>query len=694
MPHRKLGVRTPYIERDESWMYFNRRLIDEAQRADIPLYERINYLGIYSNNLDEFFRVRIASLRRMAEYTPTIVPEERKTARRTLLRLARLNAEYSACFEQTLAHLIDQLGREHIHIINEKELTPEQEEQVRRYYLEHISSSINPIFLCSSSFIPERHLKETLYLVVSLRPSIARVGSELPDLAAIEIPSKECGRFVRLDDCGTESYLMFIDDVLRFCLPYIFAGLPYTEYEAHTFKFTKDSEVEFDTDLRSSVIERVSQGVKRRKRGEPIRLVYDASMPLDVLERLSELADMHPEDVRLGGGRYHDMKDLMTMPDCGRSDLRFELWRPRTIAQGNYTDSILERILKKDIGIHFPYQSFDHFLRVLGEAAISPDVEEIRISLYRVAHNSKVVKALMAAAQNGKRVTAVVELLARFDEQSNINWSKKLQDSGVNVVFGHEKLKIHSKLVYISSRRGDIACISTGNMHEGNARLYTDYMLLTADKSITADVLRVFDFIERPFLAVRFRSLLVAPNDMRRRLLYLIQREIRNAQMGSRAYIKMKLNHIVDEAMVRKLYEASEAGVDVQLCVRGSCSVVPHVEGFSSHISINGIIDRYLEHSRIYIFCNGGSPEFYLGSTDWMPRNLDKRIEVMTPVFDTDIQRELEYIVQLGLDDTAQGYFVNEHNGRPKRELLQTDAQLLRSQQSLYQYYQDKEHIL
>lgn len=670
-------------------MYFNRRLLMEAQRTDLPLLERFNYLGIYSNNLDEFFRVRIASLRRMTEYSSGLPDAERLQARSTLLKIARLNREYSAQFEQTLSELIDELHREHIHIINEQALTSEQGEQVRRYYIAHLSGSTNPIFLGSAAFIPEQHLKESLYLIVLLYPeSRAEESPKQPELALIEIPSREAGRFVRLPDVAGESYLMFIDDVLRFCLPYIFAGLSYSRYEAYTFKFTKDSEIEIEADLRSSVIEKVSQGVKRRKRGEPIRLVYDAAMPEIALAKLSEIAELGGMDTRIGGGRYHNMRDLMSLPDCGRHDLHFPPQPPLQSNQLQYSTSILQQILHKDVGIHFPYESFDHFLRILREAAITPDVTEIRISLYRVAQNSKVVKALMAAAQNGKRVTAVVELLARFDEQSNINWSKKMQDSGVNVVFGHEKLKIHSKLVHITLRQGAIACIGSGNMHEGTAKLYTDYMLLTAHRGITADVLKVFDFIERPFLTVRFRELLVAPNDMRRRLYYLINREIKNAQAGREAYIKLKLNHIVDERMVLKLYEASEAGVDVQLCLRGNCSVVPGVEGYSSRITINGIIDRYLEHARIYIFAGGGKPAYFVGSTDWMTRNLDKRIEVMTPIYDPDIQQELRMIVEYGIADTAQGYYVNTRGGEAKRE--HTTGELFRSQAALYRHYQDK----
>lgn len=686
-----MPTKFPYIERDESWMYFNRRLLCEAGRKDIPLLERLNYLGIYSSNLDEFFRVRIASLRKMAEFSQAFTQEESKLAKQTLLKVAQLYNKYSHEYERILAELITALDTEGIHIINERELTPQQGEEVRRFYMEHISSTVNPVFLCSSSFIPERHLRESLYLVVCLSPNLVIKEDNIPDLALLEIPSKVCPRFVRLQDGAQgESYIIMLDDVLRFCLPYIFAGMPYTQYEAYTLKLTKDSEIELETDLRRSMIDQISQGLKRRKRGEPIRVVYDATMPPAVLERVCELADLGKSDTLLGGGRYHNIKDMMKFPDCGRKHLRFPVWEQRQSSELHYSDSILERIRHKDMGIHFPYQSFDAFLRVLREAAISPEVEEIRITLYRVAQHSRVVGALLAAAQNGKRVTAVVELLARFDEESNINWSKKLQEAGVHVVLGHEKLKIHSKLVHITTKQGGIACIGTGNLHEGNARLYTDYMLMTAKQAIEQDVRKVFDFIEAPYIRAEFKTLLVAPNDMRPRLLSLIDREIAYAKLGKPAAFKMKLNHIVDEAMVQKLYEASQAGVRIDLCVRGNCSVVPALIGLSDNIRINAIIDRYLEHARIYIFENMGKPEYYLGSTDWMTRNLDRRIEVMAPVLDKDIQDELRMIVEYALQDTAQGYEVNMGNRQAKRALLEGNAPLFRSQEALYHYYQSK----
>ena len=667
-------------------MYFNKRILLEARREDLPILERFNYLGIYSNNLDEFFRVRVASLRRMVDTSLEATEDERKKAREVLRKILRLNQEYSQLFEETFEELLHSLSEAHIHIVNERELSREQEKEVRSFFMEKINGTTNPIFINSPTFSAERHLKESLYLAIVLWHNISE-GEENHDIALIEVPTKDLGRFFRLKDKAGESYLMFLDDVLRSCLPYFFIGKKYARYEAYTFKFTKDAEFEIDQDLRTSVIEKVSRGVKRRKRGETVRVVYDEAIPPMVLKKLSDMAELNYRDTRVGGGRYHNMRDLMTLPDCGRKGLRFLPREPLRMDEVRYTESVIAEILERDRCVHFPYQSFDHFLRLLQEAAISPAVTEIRISLYRVAQSSKVIKALMAAAQNGKRVTAVIELLARFDEQSNISWSKKMQDSGINVVFGHEKLKIHSKLVYIATTQGNIACIGSGNLHEGTAKVYTDLMLMTAHKGITSDVLKVFDFIERPFLNIHFKELLVAPNDMRQPLHNMINREIRLARSGKEAFIRLKLNHIVDEKMVQKLYEACNAGVHVELCLRGNCSLIPQATGFSEGMYINSIISRYLEHSRIYIFGNDGKPRYFIGSTDWMARNLDKRIEVMTPVYDEDIQRELDFIVSAGLSDTEQGYYTLDGEVYARRGDFPLGTELFNSQDAIYQYY-------
>ena len=392
-------------------------------------------------------------------------------------------------------------------------------------------------------------------------------------------------------------------------------------------------------------------------------------------------------DTVIESGRYQNHKDLMKFPDCGHSNLKYPKWPPILKKELDGPESLLKKIQEKDRFIHVPYHNFDSFIRVLQEAAVSKQVTSIKITLYRLAKESKVVKALIGAARNGKKVTVVIELLARFDEASNINWSKKMQDAGIKVIFGVEGLKVHSKITHIEMKSGpDIACISTGNFHEGNARMYTDCMLMTAYPKIVKDVNQVFEFIERPYTQIRFKELLVSPNEMKNKFVTLINNEIKNKKAGKPAYIKIKINHITDPIMVEKLYEASEAGVDIDLVVRGNCSLITNVPDVSTHIRIHGIIDRYLEHSRIFIFANGGEEKIYLGSADWMPRNLDHRIEVITPVYDPAIKGEMKRIVEYGLKDTLQGRIV-DGAGDNLFWSEETEETPFRSQEALYNYY-------
>ena len=379
----------------------------------------------------------------------------------------------------------------------------------------------------------------------------------------------------------------------------------------------------------------------------------------------------------------------MRFPDCGRHNLKYSAWPSILKKELDGPESVLEKIQHKDRFIHVPYHSFDSFIRVLQEAAVSKQVRSIKITLYRLAKESKVVKALIGAARNGRKVTVVIELLARFDEASNINWSKRMQDAGIKVIFGVEGLKVHSKITHISMKNGpDIACISTGNFHEGNARSYTDCMLMTASSRLVKDVNAVFDFIERPYSPIKFKELLVSPNEMKNKFVSLINSEIKNKKAGKPAYIKIKINHITDPVMVNKLYEASAAGVDIDLMVRGNCSLVTGIPGVSSNIRIHGIIDRYLEHSRIFVFAAGGEEKVFIGSADWMPRNLDNRVEVITPVYDSTIKEEMKRVVEYGLADTMQGRVVDGRGGNDF--WTSEDGTLFRSQEALYNYYLDE----
>lgn len=648
-----------YLPRDISWMYFNRRILQEAMKERVPILERLSFLGIYSNNLDEFFRVRVATQSRVAECEDKAAHSEREEALKLIRQINKLNNRYSKEYEGAIKQVTAELEKENICLVNHVQLDEEQQLFVDSFYQQRLNGFISPVWLKSVKQLGNE-ADENIFLAVKMRKEGHKVG----EYAIIELPVAQAGRFIRLPDKDGKNYLMYLDDVVRYCLPLIFHGMNYKHFEAYAFKFTKDAEMEIDNDLRNGMMQKISKGVKSRKRGEPLRVIYDASMPKDLLKRVMNKLNLDKLDTVLGGGKYHNHKDLMRFPDCGRKDLKYPEWTPVLKNELSGNVGMLELIRRKDRFIHVPYHSFDSYIRILQEAAINKEVKSIKTTLYRLAKDSKVVKALINAARNGKKVTVVIELLARFDEASNIDWSKKMQDAGIRVIFGVEGLKVHSKITYISMKTGaDIACISTGNFHEGNARMYTDYMLMTAAKNVTRDVSLVFDFIERPYSPVRFKELLVSPNEMKQKFSRLINEEIKNKQAGKPAYILIKINHITDPVMVKKLYEASSHGVRIDLLVRGNCSLITGVPGVSDTIRINGIIDRYLEHSRIFIFANGGDEKMFIGSADWMPRNLDNRVEVIAPVYDPEIKADLKRVVEYGLKDTAR-----TGGGRNRRE--------------------------
>lgn len=681
---RRKKAHSDYIDRDLSWMYFNRRILQEATKENVPLLERLGFLGIYSNNLDEFFRVRMATLSRIAECEDKSLRKESEHARKLIKRINRLNAVYAKEYEEALAGVRSRLRDEHIFLLNENELDEEQQRYVRRFFRQRLSGFVSPVWITAARQLTEE-TDDSIYLAVKMNTEGRKAG----DYALIELPVQVSGRFVRLPDRDGNKYLMYLDDVIRYCLPFIFGGLGYTHFEAYAFKFTKDAEMEIGNDLRTGVLQKISKGVKSRRKGDALRVIYDQDMPAALHKRVMNLLNLDKLDTVQAGGRYHNHKDLMAFPDCGRDDLKYPVWKPIVRPETNSSrDSVLRMVQEGDRFIHVPYHSFDYYIRLLQEAAIHKEVKSIKTTLYRLAKDSKVVKALICAARNGKKVTVVIELLARFDEASNINWSKKMQDAGVNVIFGVENLKVHSKITHIGMRNGsDIACVSTGNFHEGNARVYTDYMLMTAARNIVKDVNAVFTFIEKPYMPVTFKELLVSPNEMKKKFVRLINNEIKNRQQGKPAYIKVKINHITEPEMVRKLYEASENGVRVDLLVRGNCSLVTGIPGKSDNIRICGIIDRYLEHSRIFIFANGGEKKCFIGSADWMPRNLDNRIEVVTPVYDAKIKEDLEKVIDYGLRDTMQGRIVDGTG--ENRPWTTEDGEAFRSQEQLYLHYRE-----
>ena len=672
-----------YVDRDLSWMYFNRRILQEAAKPQVPLLERLSFLGIYSNNLDEFFRVRMATLGRIAECEDKSLRSEREHARQLIKQINKLNNKYAKEYEHAIHEVTRLLREENIFLLKEDELDEGQQLFVRQFYRQKLSGFVSPVWLSAVRQLTDE-TDENIYLAVKMQAE----GRKSFDYALIALPVAECGRFVRLPEQESGSYLMYLDDVIRYCLPMIFSGLNYVFFKAYAFKFTKDAEMEIDNDLRNGMLQKISKGVKSRKKGDALRVIYDADMPKDLLKRVMNKLNLDKLDTVLGGGRYHNHKDLMSFPDCGRKDLKYPAWEPVVKPELDGNESLLKLIQKGDRFIHVPYHSFDYYIRVLQEAAVSKEVKSIKTTLYRLAKDSKVVKALICAARNGKKVTVVIELLARFDEASNIGWSKKMQDAGIHVIFGVEGLKVHSKITHIGMKTGnDITCISTGNFHEGNARMYTDYMLMTAARNVVHDVNSVFIFIEKPYSPVRFKELLVSPNEMKQKFVKLINDEIKNKQAGKPAYILVKINHITDTAMVKKLYEASANGVPVKLLVRGNCSLMTGISGVSDTICINGIIDRYLEHSRIFIFAAGGEDKTFIGSADWMPRNLDNRVEVVTPVYDPLIKADLRKVIEFGLRDNCQGSIV-DGSGENRPWTTENDVPF-RSQEELYKSYKE-----
>ena len=675
-----------YVDRDVSWMYFNHRILREAQKEDLPLLERLSFLGIYSNNLDEFFRVRMASLTRLLDSLDRSAKKERDHLKQTIKEINKLNAVYSREYTETTDHVFDLLEKHKIRLVSEKQLTGAQKEYLEDLYYDKLNGATNPIWLNEIDEIGQLQ-DNRIYLIVKKTEKETEFGKKpKTDYAIVKVPDADFGRFVTIPSDDGFQNAMYLDDVVRFCLPLIFIGFKPSTFEAYSFKFTKDAEMEMENASDYGVLEMIAKGVKSRRHGDPVRIIYDRLMPKDMQKKIMSRLNVEHLDAALASGRYQNHRDLMKFPDFGHAELRYPRWKH--VMKKEFLDekSILDQIREKDRYIHVPYHSFDAYIRVLREAALHPDVKEIKTTLYRLASDSKVVKALVSAARNGKKVTAVVELLARFDEKSNIKWSKKMQEEGINVVYGVEGLKVHSKLLYISSKKGNIACIGTGNFHEGNAKVYTDYIMMTARKEIVGEVDKVFGFISRPFSQPRFRELLVSPNAMKTRLLQMINTEIKNAKNGKDAWIKMKINHITDKDMVCKLYQASQAGVKIEIALRGNCSLVPGLPGVSNNIKVVGIIDRYLEHSRIVVFANGGMPKYFIGSADWMPRNLLNRIEVMTPVYDLDMQRDLLRTVEYAMADTTNGRLVDGSGN----DAIQTpvDGKPFRSQQALQKAYE------
>jgi len=590
-----------YVPKEISWLSFNERVLQEAENKEVPLIERFKFLGIYSNNLDEYFRVRVATLRRLSKFGPKSNDVLGYNAKATLKKVHEIVLEQNTKFEKIYDNLIEELAKHKIHIVNEKELKKEQIEFVREFFFKEVRNRLMPFLINKDSELPNL-TDDAIYLAIYL----SLKNDQKKRYALLEIPSGMLPRFVQLPSDDDNKYVIFLEDIIRLGLKDIFFIFNFDEIHAYTIKLTKDAEFEIIDDISESYIEKISKSLQQRRHGNPVRFIYDREMPPEMLKMLTKLLKFGPDDVIIPGDRYHNFKDFMRFPFLGKKKFYFEPLVPiqhKDIQQGK---SILSAIKKKDIMLFFPYHPFDHFIDLLREASIDPYVTSIQITLYRLATNSSVINALLNAVRNGKKVTTIVELQARFDEEANILWGNKLMEEGVKVIYGVPGLKVHAKLCLITRSKGEetqrFAAVGTGNFTEATARIYTDHLLLTANKKITYEVFKTFSFFNVNYRKDNYYHLVLSPFFLRNKMTQLIDNEIKNAKAGKKAYIDIKLNNISDQEIINHLYEASQAGVKIRMIVRGMFSLVTGIKNISENIEAIGIVDRFLEHSRFMIF--------------------------------------------------------------------------------------------
>ncbi|WP_394973226.1 polyphosphate kinase 1 [uncultured Croceitalea sp.] len=683
-----------YVNREISWLHFNDRVLQESADKNVPLIERLRFLGIFSNNLDEFFKVRYATVKRIVEAGKSgksVLGGEK--AKDLLEEITQVVIKQQSKSLEILRKIEAELATENIQIINETEVSVKQGEFLKDYFLRKVNPELITIILNNLTEFPT--LKDTAaYLAVKMvlkkeQSGFLKRKTEM-QYALIEIP-KGIDRFVELPKENGKNYIIILDDLIRFCLDDIFTMFDYEEISAHMIKITRDAELDIDNDLSKSFIEKISSSVEHRKIGDPVRFVYDKKIRIDTLRFLKEKMNIEETDSVIPGGRYHNRRDYMGFPSLGRQDLLYDKITPLPVKGLGLEGSILERIAKKDYLIYTPYHTYSYVIKFLKEAALDPLVKSIQITVYRLASNSQVAAALINAAKNGKQVTVQIELQARFDEQANIEYANQLQEEGIKLIFGIPGLKVHSKICLIdreeSGKTKRYGFISTGNFNESTAKIYTDYTLFTAHEPILKELQKVFNFFETTYKINKYKHLIVSPHYTKNVFSKLIDNEIANALVGKEAYIKIKMNSFTSFKMVDKLYEASRAGVKVQLIIRGICCLIPGVEGLSENIEAISVVDKFLEHPRLFIFGNEGNPKVYISSADWMTRNLDNRVEVGCPIYDEEVKEELLETFEISWNDNVKArVFSSKHDNAYKKD----DKPKVRSQFALYEYYQKK----
>ena len=675
-----------YINRELSWLQFNARVLQEAADENVPLIERLRFIGIFSNNLDEFFKVRYATVKRIDQAGKGGKSHLGGIKASDLLeRITEIVIEHQRTSLGILESIQEKLIKEDIYIINETQIQEVHHNFIKNYFFQEVSPALVTIILNKNIELPL--LKDSAaYLIVKMN-----LKDESKQYALIEI-SKAMNRFVVLPKLDGKNYIILIDDLLRHSLKDIFNIFDYTSISANMIKITRDGELDFDSDLSKSFIDKISDSVRDRKIGEPVRFVYDKTLDDETLIYLMEKMGIDSKDSVIPGGRYHNRRDYMGFPSLGRKDLLYTKINPLTVKDLSLEQSIFNTISDKDYMVHTPYHTFSYIVNFLREAALDPTVKSIKITIYRLAQISHVASSLINAAKNGKKVTVSIELRARFDEEANINYAEQMQDEGVTMLFGVPGLKVHSKMCIIEREENQkirrYGFVSTGNFNESTARIYTDFTLFTADQRILKDLNKVFNFFEVNYKIYRFKHIFTSPHYTQTKLFALIDNEIENAQTGKSAFIKLKMNSMSSYKMVDKLYEASRAGVKIQMIIRGICCLIPGVDGMSDNIEVISIIDKFLEHTRLFIFSNNNDPKVYISSADWMTRNIDNRVEVSCPIYDADIKKELQDIFDICWRDNVKARIINQNQDNSYR--IPITDKIIRAQFEIYDFYKNK----
>jgi polyphosphate kinase len=676
-----------YINREISWLQFNARVLQEAEDETVPLIERLRFVGIFSNNLDEFFKVRYATVKRIVEAGK----KGRKAlgvyaADELLEKITRIVIEQQAESMKILATIHKKLEKERIVVIREDEVKhPEHIEFIKNFFMERVSPALVTIILDYNMQVPRIQDLEA-YLTVKIK----KKGRSKPMYALVEIPSS-LDRFVVLPKIGDTDYIIILDDLIRFNLDVVFNIFEYDTITAHMIKITRDAELDIESDLGKSFVEKLSRSIKDREDAEPVRFVHDQSIDDHTLTFLLNLLGIENNDSIIPGGRYHNRKDYMDFPSLGRTDLLYGRQKPLPIKGISLNESILKRIAEKDFLQYTPYHTFAYIIKFLREAALDPKVKTIKITIYRLAKISHVASALINAAKNGKEVTVQIELRARFDEASNMMYANQMQDEGVRLIFGVPGLKVHSKICVIERLENGIikryGIVSTGNFNGTTARIYTDYTLFTANKEILRDIDKLFNFFNTNYIVNTYKHLIISPHYSRLRFYKLINQEIVKVKNGGKGYIRLKLNSISNYEIIDMLYEASQAGVKIDMIVRGVCCIIPGVKGLSENISIISVIDKFLEHPRVLIFGEEGKESVFISSSDWMSRNLDNRVEVTCPIYDPEIKKEIIDTFMISLEDNVKARTITKAQDNAYRK---NDKPALRSQFATYEYYFNK----